>query len=103
MPVMGVGVLRLYPAFEPKDEAVASRSPRLTLKELVARAEEFGLGPDQARWFLSRQLDSLGRWKTMASQFFVHRSALDIVLLEPAIHSSLIDGAHLLRVFPSSN
>lgn len=100
---MGVGVLRRYPAFEPKDEAVASRSPRLTLKELVARAEEFGLGPDQARWFLSRQLDSLGRWKTMASQFFVHRSALDIVLLEPAIHSSLIDGAHLLRVFPSSN
>lgn len=94
--------LRLYPAFEPQDEAVASGSPRLTLKELIVRAEEFGLGPDQARWHLSRQLDSLARWKTMASQFFVHMSALDIVLLEPAIHSSLVDGARLLRVFPSS-
>ncbi|WP_374521701.1 HipA domain-containing protein [Hydrogenophaga sp.] len=94
--------LRLYPAFEPKDEAPASQGLRLTLKDLMERAGEFGLGPDQARWYLSRQLNSLGRWRTVASQFFVHINARDIERLEPAIHGSLIDGARLLRMCQSS-
>lgn len=63
----------------------------------MAKTGAFGLGPGQARWYLNRQLESLGRWKIQASYFFVHMSAWDIEHLEPAMYGELAEGARLLR------